>query len=270
MTIFNFSEENERKIQLSDASEAKACLKDPFPSYQDEIHHWYLNNSDALSIIQKYNIDMSRLSPELYPILEQDLPQMSADRIEYNLHSAYLEKYLDLDDIKKIINDLRFQRKLILSNGKEYENVWFFINQISAKKFGVLPLIFSQTVLGAPYNGVVYKLFSDLIKYCFEKNIIQLEMFHFGTDLEVLEVLRNSKDDVVIETLRKCENIYENFKIASDNEEVDFEIKVKFRGIDPWVLYEGDLLLLSQLDRGFQYHFNQARTLTKKHNIKLI
>lgn len=250
--------------------EAKLHLNDPFPSYQDEIHHWFLNNSDALSVIQKYNIDIYRLSPELYPILEQDLPHMSADRIEYNLHSAYIENYLDLDDIKKIINDLRFQRKLILSDGKEYENVWFFINQVSAKKFGVLPLIFSQTVLGAPYNGVVYKLFSDLIKYCFENDIIQLEMFHFGTDLEVLEVLRSSKDDIVIETLRKFDNIFERFKITVENEDYDFEIKAKFRGIDPLVLYEGDLVHLSQLDKNFQYHFNQTRTLMKKHQIKLI
>jgi hypothetical protein len=195
---------------------------------------------------------------------------MSADRIEYNLHQAFVGKYLDLDEIRKIINDLRFERNLILENGERFENVWFFVNQVSAKKFGMIPLILSQTLISAPFNGVVYKLFSDLIKYCFKNNIIQLYMFHFGKDTDILEILNNSNDITVKKTLKKLKNINKIFKKVELNDEFDFEVKNKFRGIDPWIMNEGKLVFLSQIDKDFKNYFLQTRVLLDKHYIKMI
>lgn len=96
-------------------------------AYQDEIHEWYLENSDIKPILEKYGLTVAEVNPDLpqYKALEQDLPYMCADRIEYNLHMALVDELITQEDIQAIINDLRFEN-----------NTWFFVTPGICQKIG--------------------------------------------------------------------------------------------------------------------------------------
>ncbi len=65
-------------------------------SYQDDIHAWYLkkNNTDAL--LSQHNIPFAAILHKsgTHRMLEQDLPNICADRLEYNLQAGLLTNML--------------------------------------------------------------------------------------------------------------------------------------------------------------------------------
>lgn len=161
-------------------------------SYQDNIHLWFIENSSANLLCQKYNLNIQSLNPDLpcYTMLETPLPDMCADRIEYNLHTAYIYNLLSKEDIESILSHLRFD---IISyyKGETLVNdkVWFFDDIVAAKKFAILPLHFIKTLWNAPYNMVFYKFFSHMMEYAFNKGYITKDAFHFNTDQRILKHL---------------------------------------------------------------------------------
>ena len=233
-------------------------------SYQDNIHLWYIKNSPAIDICKKYNISLESLNPDLneYTMLERPLPDMCADRIEYNLHTAFIYNLLSTKDIEDIISHLHFDTISYKKNDKIItEKTWYFDDLIAAKKFALLPLHFIKTIWNASYNMVFYKYFAHLMQYAFSKKYISKDLFHFGTDAEILGILNKNTDPYVIYMLESLSNIFETFNVITNpNDSYDEILKGKFRGIDPLVKLNDSIKKLSELDFEFNYLYN----LTKK------
>ncbi len=86
-------------------------------SYQDSIHAWFLQTMHVDTILAKYSLtinDVLAKNPK-FTALEQEYPDMNADRIEYNLHTALILKDLKQQEVEHILNALHFE------SGK-----WFF------------------------------------------------------------------------------------------------------------------------------------------------
>jgi HD superfamily phosphohydrolase len=237
-------------------------------SYQDKIHLWYLKNSDANNIIDSYNLELDQLDPECgtYNMLEQDLPDMCADRIEYNLHTAYVYNIFTKEEINEILNHLHFDLiEYEDENNIKIEKKWYFDSVIAAKKFALLPLYFMKTVWNAPYSLVTYKIFSDLIRYAFKKNYLTSELFHFGTDKDILAILEKSEDEKIQESLNKLHNIEDHFSLLdSTSKDYDEIIRPKFRGIDPLVKEKKDNTAkrLTKIDKNFAYIYHTTKKET--------
>lgn len=239
-------------------------------SYQDKIHLWYLSNSNAQEVITKHNLNINDLDPESgkYLMLEQDLPDMCADRIEYNLHTGFVYNILTKDQINNIIEHLHFDLIEYKDNNKIFkEKKWYFDNIISAKQFALLPLYFMKTVWNAPYSLALYKTFSQLIKYAFEKNYLSTDIFHFGTDEDILKILQTSKDEKIKQFLKEMHNIEKTFLILNPDEKNYDEIfNPKFRGIDPLVKEKESTIAkrLTNLDQNFKYIYETTKKETEK------
>jgi HD superfamily phosphohydrolase len=81
-------------------------------SFQDEHHLTYLKNSGICEILQdNYQISLDSLNQEneSYKCLEQKLPDLCADRIEYNIHTALLMKKITKQQAKEMITSLCFK-----------------------------------------------------------------------------------------------------------------------------------------------------------------
>lgn len=235
-------------------------------SYQDSIHLWYIEHSAAMSLVDKYQISFKQLDPDNgdFNMLEQSLPDMCADRIEYNLHTAFLYNIFDKEDINKILNHLHYDTVTINKETKITKK-WYFDDLISAKKFALLPLYFMKTIWNSPFNVVFYKFFSQLIRYSFKNNYLSKDMFHFGNDQEILNILYQIKDPYIESTLVLLKNIEKTFAIV-DSENYDEKICPKFRGIDPLVKTKEMAVAqrLSQLDQNFSLYYNMVKDECKK------
>lgn len=218
-------------------------------AYQDEIHEWYLEHSDVKPILEKYGLSVAQVNPDLpqYNALEQNLPYMCADRIEYNLHMAVIDDLITQEEVMEIINDLRFEN-----------NVWFFVNAESAKKLADISLHFTRYHSASNWNHVLYHWSVDMLKRALELNLINEDDIHFGNDREVFAVLQNTDDAKIQQLIRRCQEV-ETYIEVTTGDIFDFDNRSKFRGIDPLVHHEGELVHLSAISPEFQKEYHQLK-----------
>jgi HD superfamily phosphohydrolase len=230
-------------------------------SYQDNIHTWYLSKTDINDICKKYFININKFDPDFgnYFMLEQSLPDMCADRIEYNLETAIIWNKLSNEDINYILNHLKYENKK-----------WFFDDIYAAQIFSELPFFFMDNIWNNPLNKVFYKYFTEGLKRLLDLNLITFDTIHFGKDSDILQIMNKCNDKQTKHILECCKNIKETFVIGT-NDDYSFYIKCKFRGIDPLIKINGNYVRLSQIDETFKkkYEFFKEKT-EKGYFIKLL
>ncbi len=138
--------------------------------YQDSIHESSLKAVGVDDLLKPYGITIHQISPdqEHFKRLEQPLPDMCADRIEYNLHTAFNFGLLSKEEITYILNHLFFD------NDK-----WYFDDAKAAELFARQSLTLTEYVWAAPNNVYVYHLTAKMLKHALDINLINQQMLHF-------------------------------------------------------------------------------------------
>ena len=140
-------------------------------SYQYTIHKAYLETQGIQEILQKYNLTVSDVIHKetnsaisgngIFKALEQDLPDLCADRIDYILEGSVYEQMLTREDVQDILEALEFKNE-----------TWFFTNPIMAKKFAESALYLTEHVFSGIINAVTYNWAAIAIRRGFELKII--------------------------------------------------------------------------------------------------
>jgi hypothetical protein len=211
-------------------------------SYQDEIFEWYLKETGLLAILQKYGLEkIAQYGKGVeYPILKCDLPGLCADRIEYNIYGGYLEGWITSDGMRELVAHLHYQ-----------DGIWFFDDVASAKKYAKISVDLSVQNWSSAENAYLSTRAAQLLKQGFDKGIITKDDFHFSHDAAVLKKLADCKDAEIQDLIHKIYNYKTAYK-AGTSAQHDLYFKGKFRGIDPLVKVDGQLIALSQLDSSYK------------------
>lgn len=223
-------------------------------SYQDSIHAWFLQTMHVDTILSKYSLtinDVLAKNPK-FTALEQEYPDMNADRIEYNLHTALILKDLNQQELEQILSALHFE------SGK-----WFFVDITPAKKFAKLSTYYTKVLWGSPENVAMYTVTSAAIKYALQKHIITTKDMHFGNDKIVVDKLTSSNDPTLRALCNILYNIERHYVVTTDNKHDVFQ-PVKMRGIDPLVLHDHKLQRLSALSFDFKNDLNVTKAYAKR------
>jgi uncharacterized protein len=217
--------------------------------YQDSIHYWYLNKTNLLSVVSKYNYTINDLlfKNGNYLGLEQSLPDICADRLEYNLHTGYVYNFLTKEDIQTILKDLSFE-----------EGRWFFNTPTIAKKFASLSLYFTEHFWGSDWNVALYKLSASAFQRALNLKTITFDDLHFSTDKLILEKLVKHPDAVIQSYLKKCSN-YTNHYSHGTKEHHNYAFFPKFRGINPWIKVDNQFFRLTTLDFDFSLEYQRVK-----------
>ncbi|CAO4847524.1 MAG: hypothetical protein CNLJKLNK_01394 [Holosporales bacterium] len=226
--------------------------------YQDEIHEYSLDSMNFGEILKKYNICIEDVNPENKGFLrqEQPLPDLCADRIEYNLHTGFVFKLINQQDIAFILKHLFYR------NGK-----WFFDTIDAAKKFSNLSLYFTEKVWGSKTNVYVYLLTAKMLKRALAIKAFDMKTFHFGTDLDLLKIIDASNDPEIVFYREKIKSIdmrgdltqlKENSSSFSVEEK---KVSPKFRGVDPLVLTKDGFKRLTTLDPDYKKDYDRVKKL---------
>ncbi len=229
-------------------------------SYQDKIHDWFLKKSDISKVLENHQFtieDLLHKSGE-FKALEQPLPDLCADRLQYNLHTGYLFKKISKEDVEKILNDLSFE------NG-----VWFFKTPSIAKKFGMLSLYFTETFWGSFENLAVCHISAKAFKLALKKKLIEIDDIHFGSDEAVLEKVLKGEDKEILTFFEKARNYSNHAKLGHRNF-YSLHIRPKFRGINPLVKLDNQFMRLTSLDAEYSREYARIKKLMNKgHYLKL-
>ncbi|MFA5075084.1 MAG: HD domain-containing protein [Candidatus Babeliales bacterium] len=220
--------------------------------YQDNIHEWYLKELKIDKLLEKYNLSLNNILHKtgIHKLLEQDLPDICIDRLEYNLFNAFKFKILTKQEIWEILENLKFEN-----------NFWFFDNPQLAAKFANISLYMTQNVWASAWGILTYKWTSQALEIALKENILNIKDINFSTDNIVLKKLKDSKNKEILEFLNKIKNNKKYFEINNNN--FDQVLYGKFRGIDPLIKHKNNFIRLTELDQNFAQNYNHIKNLIK-------
>lgn len=223
-------------------------------SYQDTIHLCFLREMNVPEMTASHDISLEDLNPDLpcYTALEQHLPDLCADRIQYILHTGVLLNRLTETHATDLIQNLHYS-----------DNTWYFTDLANAQTMGDLSLRFTQEFWGVPWNCVFYELFAKILKDALKLNLIDLKDLKTGTDENILKKVNASSDPSIQENLKKLRNIHQIYSVTTFDKG-DLNIKPKFRGVDPFVLVQGNMKRLSELDQTYKTEFERVKAWCAK------
>ncbi|MBY0353780.1 HD domain-containing protein [Candidatus Babeliales bacterium] len=219
-------------------------------SYQDTIHEWYLTQGTIPAILAKHGMNLNDIMHKsgAHVALEQCLPDLCADRIEYNLREGVLLGIIDEHDVQVILNDLAFN-----------DGHWFFNTPKIARLFSRIPLYLTQHSWGGPENFLINTWTVQALQRAMDIGLLTKDDFHFSTDDVVWDKLVHADDSVIKRAVRKIRTYKTSYEVSSKEDGYDYLISSKFRGVNPLVKDHDGFKRLTEIDKTYAHEYAQVR-----------
>jgi len=219
--------------------------------YQNMIFKMYISHSGIEDILMKYGYTINQVQPKgkQFTMLEQPLPNLCADRIDYNLQGAYYQKFLTKKEVLELYEDLKFV------DGK-----WVGMRVDLLKKLARFPLFMTRDCWGAAANYALSRWLADAIVRGLANGSLSWKEVHCGHDSDVWKKLNASKDAFIQQRMHMIAN-YNDYFSWVDPKDAEVLVKFRCRGIDPWVLHGEKVVRLSVIDPDLA---SEIETLKKK------
>lgn len=223
-------------------------------SYQDTIHLKYLKDVNLDTTLEIFGINLNDIDHKStnFKCLEQPIPDICADRLEYNLQGGYLDGLLTKKDIETILKDLKFKNK-----------TWYFKSPTIAKQFAEVPLYLTQNVWSHPRNNFTYTITAKILKHAIKLGILTEKDILLSTDDIVWNILKTKGDNKIQKNIVKMFEFSNKYQLT-DEEDTKYKYFPKFRGIDPWIKTSSGLKRLTEVDEEFASRFNNAKKIFSK------
>lgn len=217
-------------------------------SYQDDIHEWYLKAQNIDVLLSQYNILLDAVLHKsgTHMMLEQDLPDICADRLEYNLQAGILTDMLTMQDITAILATIRYK-----------DEQWFFVDKESAKQLALVSLFNTEHVWSGLVNQFVYTWTVNALNRALDIKLLCLDDIHFSIDAIIWDKLWISNDPFIVECLDKIVRHKELLDTLEPHEKASIR-KGKFRGLDPLVQEDGQLKRLTDIDDEYRKEYERV------------
>lgn len=220
-------------------------------SYQDNIHENFLAQTTIPYTLEKYEFSIAQVYHKNaeFLCLEQSLPDICADRLEYNLRGGLVAGIITEKDIKNILDALHFK-----------DGVWYFTDKKQAALLGHVSCYLPENIWFSPENQFVDHYASEALKRAAQLGYISYNDIHFSIDDIVWHKLCSCDDAIIKECLCKMQNWQTAF-VVSDASNYDFWCASKSQAINPWVQTADGLQRLTAVDPVYAAEFERARTV---------
>jgi hypothetical protein len=217
--------------------------------YQTKIYRSYLATSGIEKILNKYGYTVEQVDPKYsdFLMLEQPLPTLCADRIDYNIQGAFFQNFLTKEEALELFHDLVFK-----------DGQWLLTKKDLATKLMRFSLFMTENCWGSALNHLSSRWLADAILQAVKINLISWNDFHFGTDDALWEKLQSSTDPLITHRMSLLTHPTDFFHLVAPAQS-DLSIKFKFRGIDPWILFNDNIVLLSSLEQELAKAFQKTK-----------
>lgn len=205
--------------------------------YQTSIHNVYLNRSGIEKILNRHGFSGEQISPkkEEFVMLEQPLPNLCADRIDYNIQGAYFQNFITKEEAQQIFLDLSFN-----------EGKWIMTKQDLAAKLAYFSLFMTKDCWGSAANFITSKWLAEAILQGIKIGAISWPEFQSGTDQEIWERLSAAQDPLIKSKMRMLRSPSSYYRLV-DPSQAQLFIPFKCRGIDPWIHQNGKIVRLTSI-----------------------
>ena len=218
-------------------------------TYHEKEYKNVVLNSEIPQIIKDYNLDINIfLEGNGFSLLEREIPDLCADRIDYSLRDIMNSK---LRDYKKIKN--------YIENFIIHDNEIIVSNRNTAKEFATDFLDIDEKWWANILEVAYFQIAADAIKIALNDKIIN-EKDLFKNDDFILDKLKSSKNKSINEKLKF---LTKNLKVINSPRDYDFYSRTKLRYVDPKFMENGEIKRLSDVDKDFKERLKQHKALTE-------
>lgn len=206
--------------------------------YQSTIHKIHLAVSGVEQILNRHGYTVQQILPKrnIFVMLEQSLPNLSADRIDYNIQGAYFQNFLSKEEAQELFLDLYFE-----------DGRWVTTRRDLAAKLMHFSLFMTEDCWGSAVNYVTSRWLADAILHGLNIGLISWNEFHFGIDQDIWDKLRASQDPLIRTKMHLVHYPDVSYRLVEPAQAKQF-VKFRFRGIDPWILQGGKIVRLTSID----------------------
>jgi len=222
-----------------------------------ETHDWHegfhkemVKKSEIAKILRENSFDVDFIAnEENFQLLERDMPDLCADRVDYLLRDAFTSKKQNIEQVK-----FMFKSFFVLNNEiimKSFD---------AAKQAAEVYLDMASTMYACDMQTGSYRVLADAIKIAIDKKIIAEKDF-FTTDNELFNKLKDSDDKDILSKLKLLDKDLIGKGTSSDH---DFFVTSKVRFIDPKFIHNGNVVRLSEHDPKFKKNLEEHKKNIEK------
>ena len=204
-------------------------------SHQDNVFEEYVRASEIPAIIAKHSLNIDVILDDTrFPLKEQPLPDLCADRIDYSFRAALASDMRTPQEVQAIITKLS-------TNGQE----WFFFDVPTAREYAELFSQLNSTLWCGINSAAMFKTVGDCLRYAYEQHYLSHDDL-YGTDRSVIEMIRQHlSGDAHLQLLfERMNNTIPFVDTPSTPESV---VYCKSRVVNPLCMHRGGLYRLSDL-----------------------
>ncbi len=195
--------------------------------FHEKFYEEIIMKSEIPSILKKYNFNVNRiLNEKNFPLLERDLPDLCADRIDYTLRDG-LDNKEDFEKINEFISNFIVKNNEIIMSNNEV-----------AKKFAEEYLKLDEEKWSNPFEITLHQILADAIKIALKEKILTKDDL-FTDDETVLEKLKKTPN---LDIKNKLKMLNPNLKIIENENDFDIYSKTKLRYINPKFIKDNKIL----------------------------
>lgn len=208
-------------------------------SYHEALHHKVLWSSEVPTVLAAHGLAVGDvLEGARYPLLEQPLPALSADRLDYFLRDALMEQVITPAEAAQCL------LHLVPHEGR------IVVNDLTvARWLGNRYMEMDRRIWSNPLDICVYQVLAETLRLALDEGFIIPEML-LSTDADLMALLRSSPNPAIQSRLQL---LTPRASYAVDPADYDYEITIRpVRAVDPPVLLGETVTPLSEISEEFR------------------
>lgn len=207
----------------------------------------FLRKSEEINkLLRRDGIKISEIKDyHLYPIADNDSPQLSADRLEYTLSDGLVtQNAFSIESIRRIYNNLE-----VLKNEKGEDELGFKDLGI-AEEYVTRASKMWHLFSGKNENNMIMQFWTDILKKMAKEKYIKEEDLYKYSEAEIVKMIENCSD----KKISKAFEIFKNSEKIGRSEEIVrgkycISVKAKKRYTNPLVLIDGKAKRIDQISK---------------------
>ena len=192
------------------------------------------------------------LHTDKFTLLENELPDVCADRLDYALRDGLHLQTLSRQQVSQILDGLTV-----------HDSEFMFEDEESAFLYAFNFYLLNMMFYGSPTEAHFNNDFGDLVKLAMKKGHLD-EKDWFSDDLYVVDKLRSAKDKEIQDWLAKYNY---DLVIYEDRDEPDIVFPKKIRVVDPKVKDGSKIRRLSEVSSVYDKIISDYKATHEKHEL---
>ncbi|WP_422135461.1 MULTISPECIES: HD domain-containing protein [unclassified Endozoicomonas] len=217
------------------------------PDYHDSLFRGFLEKHGVALILKNHGLTPDDVAPEniQFTMLERELPDICADRLDYILQGSVRRKTLTREQVDQIIKSLRHD---------PLTNHWYFSSQDSAQLLADASLELNKNIFVTAWGRTLYQWTTEAIRRMISINELTLEDIKYQMgDREVWQSMLSSEDTKVAALVEKIKSAwYRVYETTDANEASTTFENLRCRVVDPRVMVSASWKRLSALSPSFK------------------